>query len=59
MYIVGSICEDGLGLTSWWTNADDDDDEVGDSDGVGDGSGEEEAAGAENEEEKGDATEDL
>jgi DNA-directed RNA polymerase III subunit RPC8 len=33
MYIIGSICEDGLGLTSWWTNAegvdegDDDDDE--------------------------------
>ena len=21
MYIVASICEDGLGLTSWWTNA--------------------------------------
>jgi DNA-directed RNA polymerase III subunit RPC8 len=35
MYIIGSICEDGLGLTSWWTNAedvDDDDGEAGDDD---------------------------
>ena len=29
MNIVASICEDGLGLTSWWASGDDDDDEVG------------------------------
>lgn len=27
MHIVASICEDGLGLVSWWTNQEDDDDE--------------------------------
>jgi DNA-directed RNA polymerase III subunit RPC8 len=26
-HIVASICEDGLGLTSWWTSAEDDDDD--------------------------------
>jgi DNA-directed RNA polymerase subunit E'/Rpb7 len=30
MHIVASICEDGLGLTSWWTNNDDDDNDDGD-----------------------------
>jgi hypothetical protein len=28
MHIVASICEDGLGLTSWWTSGDDDDDDA-------------------------------
>jgi DNA-directed RNA polymerase subunit E'/Rpb7 len=46
MHIVASICEDGLGLTSWWKNDDDDDDDDGgddddddddDDDGDGDG----------------------
>jgi hypothetical protein len=27
MNIVASICEDGLGLTSWWTSGDDDEEE--------------------------------
>lgn len=27
MYIVASICEDGLGLTSWWTSEDDEEEE--------------------------------
>ena len=27
MQIIASICEDGLGLTSWWTSGEDDDDE--------------------------------
>jgi hypothetical protein len=27
MHIVASICEDGLGLTSWWTAAADEDEE--------------------------------
>ena len=27
MHIVASICEDGLGLTSWWASGDDDEDE--------------------------------
>lgn len=30
MNIVASICEDGLGLTSWWTSGDGDDDNEGD-----------------------------
>lgn len=29
MHIVASICEDGLGLTSWWNSGEDDDDEKG------------------------------
>ena len=28
MHIVASICEDGLGLTRWWTSGDDDDDDA-------------------------------
>jgi DNA-directed RNA polymerase III subunit RPC8 len=28
MYIIASICEDGLGLTSWWKNELDDDDDA-------------------------------
>jgi DNA-directed RNA polymerase subunit E'/Rpb7 len=28
MHVVASICEDGLGLTSWWTAADEDDAET-------------------------------
>jgi DNA-directed RNA polymerase subunit E'/Rpb7 len=27
MYIIASICEDGLGLTSWWTNVDEDEED--------------------------------
>jgi DNA-directed RNA polymerase III subunit RPC8 len=27
MHIVGSICEDGLGLTNWWTNAPEEEEE--------------------------------
>lgn len=36
MHIVGSICEDGLGLVSWWESGQDDDDQEegeGDDDG--------------------------
>lgn len=32
MNIVASICEDGLGLTSWWASGDGDDDDDGDND---------------------------
>jgi DNA-directed RNA polymerase III subunit RPC8 len=61
MYIVGSICEDGLGLTWWWTNDndDDDDDDDGDCDDGGDGNGEEESSGVENEQENREVSEDL
>jgi DNA-directed RNA polymerase III subunit RPC8 len=34
MQIIGSICEDGLGLTSWWTSAQEYDDEDGDVEGM-------------------------
>jgi DNA-directed RNA polymerase subunit E'/Rpb7 len=27
MYIIASICEDGLGLTSWWSNADEEEED--------------------------------
>lgn len=33
MHIVGSICEDGLGLLSWWQAADEDEEEHGEEEG--------------------------
>lgn len=37
MQIIGSICEDGLGLTSWWTSSqEEDDEEEEDGDGMAD-----------------------
>lgn len=35
MQIIASICEDGLGLTSWWTSADDGGDESNDGEEEG------------------------
>jgi DNA-directed RNA polymerase III subunit RPC8 len=32
MHIIASICEDGLGLTSWWTSTDEEEDEEGEGD---------------------------
>jgi DNA-directed RNA polymerase III subunit RPC8 len=46
MHIIASICEDGLGLTSWWTAADEEEEE---EEGA-DKSGEEDAAGEQEEE---------
>ena len=34
MKIVASICEDGLGLTSWWTSGEEGDDEEQENDQV-------------------------
>ena len=33
MHIVASICEDGLGLTSWWTGDDEEPDDGENNDG--------------------------
>jgi DNA-directed RNA polymerase III subunit RPC8 len=47
MHIVASICEDGLGLTSWWTASKEEDDEEGSEDADVEedtGDGDEEAA---------------
>lgn len=42
MHIVASICEDGLGLTSWWASeGDEEGDEEGDGDEEADGDGQE------------------
>lgn len=39
MQIVGSICEDGLGLTSWWKSAEEEEEEEGGGEEEGEGEG--------------------
>jgi DNA-directed RNA polymerase subunit E'/Rpb7 len=49
MHIVASICEDGLGLTSWWTAAKEEDDEEGSGDEEDEDAGDDEEAAYEEE----------